>query len=234
MLDIKIQKLKEYIDKRGGVPYELKNKLGSIKKLYYKKIWNNTQILEKYKAIYFKGYRVASSSLTSVFYEACFDKPMKKTIESTKFKKFTNRKSKKYKNYFKFTFIRNPYDRCVSTYEMRGWYPDFKEYKDITFKGFVKKIYKIPDEVADMHIKSQYLSFFEGGRQLVDYIGRFETLEKDYKKICKIIGIKPLKLLHKNKSKRRLYQKYYDKETIKLVAQRYKKDLELFNYKFGN
>jgi len=45
--------------------------------------------------------------------------------------------------------------------------------------------------------------------------------------------MKPLlKLPHKKKTKRKSYKKYYNKKTKKLVAERYKKDLELFKYKY--
>ena len=67
-----------------------------------------------------------------------------------------------------------------------------------------------------------------------DYIAKLENINKEYKKICKEIGINnPPKLPHKRKSKRKPYQDYYDKETKKLVKKRYKKDLKLFNYGFN-
>ncbi|MEX0919953.1 MAG: sulfotransferase family 2 domain-containing protein [Candidatus Pacearchaeota archaeon] len=102
------------------------------------------------------------------------------------------------------------------------------------FKEFVKVISKIPDEKSDSHFRSQYKFLTNNeGNLFTEFIGKFENLEKDYKKICEIMGIKnPPKLKHERKSKRKNYRKYYDEETKKLVAERYKKDLELFGYRF--
>ena len=74
----------------------------------------------------------------------------------------------------------------------------------------------------------------KNGRLIPDFIGRFENLEKDYKKLCKKIGIKkPPKIPHKKKSRRKVdYREYYNEETKMLVKERYKEDLRLFGHGF--
>ncbi len=195
------------------------------KRKYYK-----ARILPGRKAIYFPIEKVATRSLFSVF------DPNNKKVKPIKKEFF-----KRYKDHFKFTFVRNPYDRLVSCYEDKIMSDRKKEdlliknelYKKMPFKEFVKAIYSISDIRADQHIKSQY--FFVADRKgnlLVDFIGKFENLQDDYKKICKKLGIKkPKKLPTKNKSKRKKdYREYYDKETKRLVYERYKKDFEMFGY----
>lgn len=203
-----------------------------IKSYIFKRKYYKARILPGKKAIYFPIEKVATRSLLGIF------DPSNKKIKPIKKDFF-----KKYKNYFKFAFVRNPYDRLVSCYEDKIMSDREKEdliiknglYKKMPFKEFVRAICSIPDIRADQHIKSQ--SFFitdQNENLLVDFIGKFENLENDYKKVCKIIGIKKLKKLPtKNKSKRKKdYREYYGEETKKLVYERYKKDFEILGYKF--
>ncbi len=72
----------------------------------------------------------------------------------------------------------------------------------------------------------------------VDFVGRFENLEEDWDFISQKIGSKE-KLLH---MRRGIlcdenvypvdYREYYDDETIEIVGQRYKDDINFFNYEF--
>ncbi len=190
-------------------------------------------ILEKYGAIYFPVEKVATRTLLDVF-------------ECKKPRKLVKKKNyfENYKDYYKFAFVRNPYDRLVSCYKNKIIENRKKEdinirnnfSKNMSFNDFVKEVSKIPDIRADQHIKSQsfFLEYKKTGKLLVDFVGRFENLEEDYKKICKKIGMKPKdKLSSKNKSKnRKSYKDYYDEETKKLVRERYKRDFELFGYGF--
>lgn len=190
-------------------------------------------VFENNKFVYFPIPKVASTSLQNIFEEIDFKKE-----DTPKIKDF----EKKYKNYYKFAFVRNPYDRVVSCYKDKILETNaytglaLRQGFDIHmgFKEFVKEITKIPNIRADQHIKSQ--SFFlkdKNGDLIPDFVGKFENLERDYKKIMNNIGIKnPPKLLHKNKTqdKGKDYKDYYDEETRRLVQKRYKEDFELFGY----
>ncbi len=94
---------------------------------------------------------------------------------------------------------------------------------------FVKAIYKIPAHKLDRHFKPQYY-FIEGFN--LDFVGKFENLEKDFKEVMKKAGIRNHpKLPHKRKSKKKKdYKDYYNEETKRLVQEKYKKDFELFGY----
>ena len=70
------------------------------------------------------------------------------------------------------------------------------------------------------------------GDILVDFIGKFENLEKDFNFICEKIGI-DAELPHINYSKRKnKYRDYYTEETRDLIGEYYKEEIELFGYEF--
>ncbi len=62
--------------------------------------------------------------------------------------------------------------------------------------------------------------------------GRFETLEKSMREICEKIGEKYTGLPHVNKTQRGKYREYYTNETKNIIAEKFKKEIELFDYKF--
>ena len=62
---------------------------------------------------------------------------------------------------------------------------------------------------------------------------RFENLSEDWDKLCEKHGW-DLELPHTNKSPGKHYTEYYDDKTRDMVARRYAKDIEYFNYKFGD
>jgi chondroitin 4-sulfotransferase 11 len=143
----------------------------------------------------------------------------------------------KYKNYYKFSFTRNPYDKMVSEFK---WYTDQsnkwnsphckKYYKDVDFKTFVNKFLTLhPGD--PYHLYSQYsiLTPLKG----IDFIGRFESLQEDFDTVCDKIGIPQQELPNKYKSKHKHYTEYYDDETRQVVSEKYVRDVEYFNYKFG-
>ncbi len=140
-------------------------------------------------------------------------------------------------NYFKFSFTRNPFDKLVSEYK---WFSDQKNpwngiackkhYLNTSFNTFLKKF--ISNHIGDpWHTKSQY-DMLKPLDQM-DFIGRFENIQKDFDKVCKKIGIPQHKLPHKNKRKHKHYTDYYDDETRQIVADKYAEDIEHFGYKFG-
>lgn len=129
---------------------------------------------------------------------------------------------KKWNEYFKFAFVRNPWDRCVSAWK----YNISKSYtEDMPLFDFLRQL-------NHRDINSKYLHQYKYTSGC-DYIGRFENIQQDFDIICDKLNIPHRELPHDNSTKHKHYTEYYDDETIRYVENRFKKDIDIFNYKFG-
>ena len=131
-------------------------------------------------------------------------------------------------DYFKFTFVRNPYDRSVSAYKF-ATQNNNGEY--LSFKNYLSMI-KTDDDKLSYFNQLDWITD-EYDNIGVDFIGRFENLQEDFNIVCDKIGIPQQQLPHENATKHKHYTEYYDDETRKIVAKKYSKDIEFFGYKFG-
>lgn len=144
---------------------------------------------------------------------------------------------------FKFAFVRNPYDRCLSEwlYQMKmnkekGWFA----YRTTvllknSFDAFVKHLYDLYKKGKlnnRAHDRCQHLYIYNDGKQVVDYVGRFENIDEDWRIIREKIGLN-CDLPHYNNGKKKAhYSQYYSESNRKLVEEIYSDDLKLFGYQF--
>lgn len=160
-----------------------------------------------------------------------------------------------WQEYFKFSFVRNPWDRAVSFYR----YMDPK--RQHSFSKFLKnKLQTKLWEEKYWFVKPQY-EFLKSpdGDLDVDYIGNFETLNQDFNEIAQIIGLTNKNIPKKNISvvagkkkkekslneifakfnerrhgnhKRQAYRDYFGATEKRIVDKLYEVDIENFGYKF--
>ncbi|MGB3294909.1 MAG: sulfotransferase family protein [Phormidesmis sp.] len=141
-----------------------------------------------------------------------------------------------YRDYFKFAFVRNPWDRLVSCwldkaikhnmYEFEGQ----KREKMRQFENFVDYVAGLDIENCDRHLQLQSRLI---DLNHIDYIGHLETFEADLSRVCDIIGIEGNAIARKNAStERRPYQDYYTEAIQAKVRQIYQTDIQLFGYQF--
>ena len=170
----------------------------------------------------------------------CFDKKKKKYINYEnrihgiinyyKTSKFINKKmnmnQEKWETYFKFCFIRNPYDRIISAWN------HVNRFK-IPFKNFLN-LKNTCNDVEFMHMfMPQYRSMInEKAKLFIDYIGHFETFEEDFQ-----IILKKLNILSKHNQKEKLnsrkhkpFYEYYDQESLNKVNLLMEEDFNNLNY----
>ena len=125
------------------------------------------------------------------------------------------------KDYFVFSFIRNPWDQIISRLSYRN--KRFDAEKCIN-SNEIKR-------VSQFWRNKSCANLTNNGS--IDFIGRFENLQHDFSVVCEKIGFDHVSLPHINKSPHKHYTEYYDDETRQIVAERYAKDIEYFGYKFG-
>ena len=136
--------------------------------------------------------------------------------------------------YFKFTFVRNPWDWLVSQFCYNY------EYLSRTLFKFEKQHFDAIWNLLKLHNQSLYTDNYyqytfvynEQGNKIIDHIASFENLEEEIKMLCAKIGLNTRKIPKLNLSAHKHYRELYTEETKLLVEQHYKRDIELFSYSY--
>lgn len=151
---------------------------------------------------------------------------------------YKRRNKKAFNSLFKFTFVRNPWDKMVSQYfYIKRKKPKYRK----SFEEFICDFDLCPEK-ANLRRKCVPIQYQpvqypwitnENGDLMVDFVGRFENIEEDFNKVLKEINYKGnKKLSHLNRTKHEHYSNYYNEKTKKIVEKKFKKDIEMFSYEF--
>ncbi len=138
----------------------------------------------------------------------------------------------KYDNYFKFSFVRNPWDRILSCYFhkiLTKKAQDFRKCFDKDFEFFVDYISRLDVANANPHIKLQTRLI---PVEECDFIGKMENFSEDFKYVCDVIGVKYNVVPHKHKTDHAHYSTYYTPRTRQIIAEKYKEDIKAFGFTF--
>nr|VFJ91233.1 MAG: Sulfotransferase family protein [Candidatus Kentron sp. H]VFJ92343.1 MAG: Sulfotransferase family protein [Candidatus Kentron sp. H]VFJ98933.1 MAG: Sulfotransferase family protein [Candidatus Kentron sp. H] len=143
-----------------------------------------------------------------------------------------------YNSFYKFAFVRNPWDWQVSMYHFI-----LKETTHVSHE-LVKSMGGF-DEYLAWIINTKKKNFYpkgatkfqkemlidQDGKIIVDFVGKYENLEEDFQHVCRIINIQA-SLPSVNRTVHKDYRSYYNDKTKKMVLEHFKEDIELFGYTF--
>lgn len=149
---------------------------------------------------------------------------------------------RKFETYFKLAFVRNPFDRLVSSYAFLkdgGMNADdarFAERKVIPFESFehflTEGFARDAETRAWVHFRPQTEFICDAaGRNLMDFTGRFERIAEDYAVIAARLGA-PADLPLLNRSTRGDYRALYSPTTRQIARRHFAADLALLGYEF--
>lgn len=152
-------------------------------------------------------------------------------------------------DYYKFSFVRNPWERMVSWWNMfdkKGKFNDFSTYileNATNFSEFLDAI-NIDDEIKKStsllkaygkSISVNQLDYLtdDNGTMMMDFVGRYENLQEDFNTVLTTIKLPNIILNQKNKFDRPDYKTFYtNPDDIEKVRVMCAKDIAYFNYEY--
>ncbi len=136
-----------------------------------------------------------------------------------------------FNSYFKFGFVRNPWDRVVSLYERKE---ALEMRLRMNFAEFVDWIQYSSATCVHSSPHRYQLDWFvdANGVVLADFIGRFERLEEDWGLVANKLGITAILPHSRANPRARHYTEYYDERTRAIVGEKFRVDIETFGYQF--
>lgn len=189
----------------------------------------NITVCKNHKFLWYRVAKVCTRTILHHFKEkdVCLD---------AEHPSFIHYSPRNFDGYFKFAFVRNPWDRLVSCWfnkVIRMNYFHFnkpKLEKMKCFSNFVHFVSKLDIENCDRHLclQSRLIDLNN-----IDFLGRFENFKEDFLYVCQRLDIPAGPVKERNVSAgKKKYSEYYDDVLIEKVSQIYQKDIQLFGYYF--
>ena len=150
-----------------------------------------------------------------------------------------------FRSFFKFAFVRNPWDRLLSAYRFLkrgGRGPGDEGFRERyltryeSFEDFVLNGLHEPEVIGYLHLVPQERFVVLGRRQIaLDFLGYYESLAPDFEYVAGRLGL-PTALPWENRSDDTGsdYRDAYTGPMIDKVAAVYCEDAELFGYGFDS
>lgn len=137
---------------------------------------------------------------------------------------------------FKFTVVRNPWDKVCSHYHYRvqtnqtSLGTNTMPFPEWVCRAYGKHEPTYYDKPKMFMPQFDWLTDVDGSL-MVDFVARFENLQQDFATICHRLN-RTAQLPQLRKSQRGDYRKYYDDESKAIVAHWFAKDIAHFGYRY--
>jgi len=150
-------------------------------------------------------------------------------------------------SYYKFTIVRNPFDRLHSLWWNSRYMgkhhefelPEFAEYYlEQSLMGRIRGLLAGRRRMHERFWPQYEFVVSANGKMEMDYVIRFENINEDFAVVADRLGLPSLeapKILHKNRNpkSRRSYVEDYNDRARDFVSEVYRDDIREFGYTFG-
>ena len=189
----------------------------------------NLSMSHKHKFIWFRVAKVATRTMLAHFRANEIELDVNQAM-------YIHYPVNLYEDYFKFAFVRNPWERLASCWQNKVIDDNYFQFDEPTlqrvtrFEGFVEHVGNLDLTKCDHHLSLQ--------SRLIDlnhinYLGRLESFSDDFHAICRVLNVPSDNIPHRNRTiKDGDYRKNYDRRLRDAVYEIYKKDVQVFNYDF--
>lgn len=140
---------------------------------------------------------------------------------------------KQFREYFKFTIVRNPWARAYS------WYKNVMRNESNQERLGVKEEMELGEFLKRYVLKNalrpqpSWLVDFSG-RIGVDFIGCMSSLNQDFEFVCEKVGLRAEPLQKIREGHTGGFREHYDDSSIDLIAKAYAEEIELFGFEFDS
>lgn len=133
------------------------------------------------------------------------------------------RQRKQHPEYFLWGFVRHPCDRILSAY----YYECRAERKEASTRGLRAYVASPPRK---LHTLPQIRFTHAGNRLLLDFVGRFESIDADFARICGRLGIETAPLPFANQTQHAPWTDLFSTRMIQDTRRNFAADFERFGY----
>lgn len=209
------------------------------KKLWFYNLVNPFSSLEnEYKFIFIHVPKTAGTAIIKTLFN-------QKSTGHYYFQNYRSYDKQKSEEFFSFAIVRNPWDRMVSSYmflkqggmnqhDLKFSNTYLKEFE--SFESFIYALrdYNFRKKILNwIHFIPQYKFVCDENENVkVKYIGKYENIGQAFDFIKQYFNMSEKILEVINTSDHNAYWSYYTNDMVEIVGEIYKKDIELFQYKF--
>jgi Sulfotransferase family len=138
-----------------------------------------------------------------------------------------------FKEYFKFSIVRNPFDRIISVYSYDSSY-FIRRFG--SFSGFIFNLpiaCKLQTAIGGGHLCRQVDFVFDKDGQRIDFVAKFEGLNRELPRLASCLKVESIELPSPVKSShllRKMFLSQLDAKMVRVIQDVYRDDFERFDY----